>query len=650
MGFETDVVEKIIEKKKEKNPFKWIFITVGVLFVLFVIYLSSSFALAYQYKDRVMPHVRINGVEVGGLTKQQSNNIIEGMYKKTYDDGFSFEFKGERKTIENKDQGLFELNTENMVEKSYNIGRKNHWIINALKLPWFYVFNQKVELDYKLDKKLFKNLLETEFASLATPPENTKVIIKSSDNETNEVEIEFTEATGGESIDFFQGIENVEFEISNFSNNVIGLNSQNREPDITRAIAEAKVEELNELYKLNGITLTYGKDWKIDWEDYIHMVELQIDEENQIITGINKELLSGHIESIAQEIDEEAVNAKLQIIDNRVTEFNASKDGKELDKEESYRLINESISKDKNNEIELVVSITEPEVKMEDVNDLGIKEKIGEGISDFSRSPSNRRHNIGIGAASLHGVLLAPGEEFSLIKTLGDIDGASGYLQELVIKGGETKPEYGGGLCQVGTTIFRAALDSGLNITQRRNNSYRVSYYEPAGTDATIYDPWPDFRFVNDTAKHVIIQTKLWGSNLAFEIWGTDDGREVEFEGQKKVTRMKDLIPKIFNITVPGPAKEIETEELEPGEKKRMEYAHNGADTVFYQTIKYADGEEKKETWTSHYVPWQAVFMVGIDPEQKEKEAQEELLKQESEGEVEGEEESGGEEAVGDEE
>jgi hypothetical protein len=79
------------------------------------------------------------------------------------------------------------------------------------------------------------------------------------------------------------------------------------------------------------------------------------------------------------------------------------------------------------------------------------------GTSNFKGSPVNRRHNIAVGAASVNGTLIAPGEEFSLLKTLGDIDAAAGYKPELVIKGGKTLPEFGGGLCQIGTTAFRAA-------------------------------------------------------------------------------------------------------------------------------------------------------------------------------------------------
>ncbi|MBT5502657.1 hypothetical protein HOK15_00425 [Candidatus Falkowbacteria bacterium] len=116
-----------------------------------------------------------------------------------------------------------------------------------------------------------------------------------------------------------------------------------------------------------------------------------------------------------------------------------------------------------------------------------------------------------------------------------------------------------------------------------------------------------------------------------FEIWGTKDGRKVSFEGQTNVANVRYLKPTIFNITKPGPAKEIETTDLEPGEKKRTEHAHNGADTVFYHYITKPGQETEKITYSSHYVAWQEVFLVGVDPEAKEKEAQDIIEEQEAE-------------------
>ncbi|HLC63987.1 MAG TPA: VanW family protein, partial [Patescibacteria group bacterium] len=179
----------------------------------------------------------------------------------------------------------------------------------------------------------------------------------------------------------------------------------------------------------------------------------------------------------------------------------------------------------------------------------------------------------------------------------------TGYLPELVIKGDETIPEYGGGLCQIGTTVFRAALASGLPIVERRNHSYRVVYYEPAGKDATIYDPKPDFKSTNDTSQNILIQTRIEGDNLYFDFWGTADGRIAE---QSDST--------IYNIKPPGETINIETDKLAPGEKQCTESAHAGADAYFDYKVTYPDGTVQEERFTSHYIPWPAKCLVGKQP------------------------------------
>jgi len=226
------------------------------------------------------------------------------------------------------------------------------------------------------------------------------------------------------------------------------------------------------------------------------------------------------------------------------------------------------------------------------------------GSSNFAGSPQNRRHNIRVGSEILHGLFISPDQEFSLVQALGDIDKDSGFLPELVIKGDRTVPEYGGGLCQIGTTMFRLALNAGLPITERASHSYRVSYYEPAGLDATIYNPRPDFRFVNDTGRHLLLQTKVDGNDLIFEFYGTDDGREVRGDG-----------PKIYNIVPPGEPQFIETDELEPGKKRKIESAHAGAEAKYVNTIIFPNKITRKDVWISRYQPWPEVWLVGKEAE-----------------------------------
>lgn len=153
------------------------------------------------------------------------------------------------------------------------------------------------------------------------------------------------------------------------------------------------------------------------------------------------------------------------------------------------------------------------------------------GESNFARSPKNRIHNIQVGTARFNGLVVMPREEFSFNTYLGAVDEENGYLPELVIKENVTTPEFGGGICQVSTTAFRAAMESGLKITYRRNHSYPVSYYGPPGYDATVYQPSPDFRFQNDMETPILLKTSVMGSKVKFEVWGTNDGRTVKING-----------------------------------------------------------------------------------------------------------------------
>ena len=184
-----------------------------------------------------------------------------------------------------------------------------------------------------------------------------------------------------------------------------------------------------------------------------------------------------------------------------------------------------------------------------------------------------------------------------------EVNEKTGYFQELVIKGNKTIPEYGGGLCQIGTTLFRAALASGLPITSRQNHSYRVVYYEPAGTDAAVYIPNPDVRFINNTNNYILIQVRIQKNLIYFDFWGTKDGRIAST-----------TTPVVYNIVKPTPTKTIETTDLAPGVKKCTEHAHNGADAYFDYTVTYADNSTNtpiQKRFKSHYIPWQEVCLIG---------------------------------------
>lgn len=257
--------------------------------------------------------------------------------------------------------------------------------------------------------------------------------------------------------------------------------------------------------------------------------------------SLNTDLIGKFLDDLARQTDKDPESAKLQVENGKVSVFSLSQNGRRLNKEKSLQIILDYFKNNSaNNFIGLAYEEIKPEISIDAIDNLGITSLIGEGRSNFSGSPKNRIFNIKVAISRFNGVLIKPGEEFSFVSTLGPVDGEHGYLPELVIKKDKTEPEFGGGICQVSTTAFRAAIYSGLEITARRNHAYPVRYYNPQGMDATVYVPRPDLRFINNTPGYILIQTKIEGTELVFDFFGTNDGRKTDIIGPKITQRNPD--------------------------------------------------------------------------------------------------------------
>lgn len=302
----------------------------------------------------------------------------------------------------------------------------------------------------------------------------------------------------------------------------------------TKTITAAVKEYRPILEKYNSADFTLSADGKkipVDRADVKKWLELYIrsysGKEDMRISSAN---MLEYLESLAPHLNIEPINAQFKYDGNRAQIFRPSNRGRKLDTNQSLTLISSALIENKAS-ASLVFETIEPDITLEKINDLGIETLLGRGESDYGKSPASRIHNIKIGMAKFNGVILKPGEEFSFNNLLGAIEEKEGYQAELVIKGGLLVKEYGGGLCQVSTTVFRAAILAGLPITERKPHSFPVQYYNPQGFDSTIYPGVVDLKFINDTSAHILIQTKVAGSKLTVEIYGSDDGRKIKMEG-----------------------------------------------------------------------------------------------------------------------
>ncbi len=596
------------EDKKSVKKFKGVLFTVAIVFLLLAFVIGAVSIYQNVHQEKIYTTVSVGDVKLAKMSIEEASEVLQTSFRQTYKDGFTFYYGDQEVTILNNyeviqgvERSILEVDFEKTAQNAFWVGRSGKIFVDLKDQLLTFLGAKKIKPEIKFDKEYLKQQLIENFQQFEDRAESAKIEVKITSEKDRQAELRIIDEKDGVAFDYDNFINQLAELINKFNNEKISMELKAEAPQIRAFETEQALAKADEIIKnIDSLTFKYeDNSWQAKWSEYALWLALD-KKDNAVGLTFDQDLFYKFLEQIEDDVNIPAKNARFEIVEGKVSEFQVSENGIAINRDKTYEKLVDNFFNFHSTELEIVVEEELPEVTSENINDMGVRELIGVGESNFAGSPANRRHNIRVGSNVLHGLLIEPGEEFSLTKTLGHIDASTGYLAELVIKGNKTIPEYGGGLCQVGTTMFRAAINTGLPVTERKPHSYRVSYYEPAGFDATIYDPSPDVKFINDTGHYVLIQTYINGNILRFEFWGTDDGREVDV-----------TYPTIFNITYPGPTKEIVSEDLEPGQRRCTERAHNGADAVFYRTITTASGDVNEETWSSTYRPWQAVCLVG---------------------------------------
>jgi len=589
-------------------------ISISILSILAIFLITLFLIWQNNYRNRIYPGIKIGDLDLGGKTMSEANDLIAARSNEITNKGLVFNYYDRQETLAattvsfDSDLSYSSLSFSNneMLMNAYGEEKGRgfgNFILNYLKSN-----KQKtIATAYTINENSVHKFLSETFADLNIEAVNAYFSIS---EDSGQKHATVNQEKIGKEINYEEALMDIKESLNNFQDVNVSIHTQSSYPTVRQDDLNKLTAMAEEIAESGSITLQSPTDttststqfWLIKPEQIITWVKEE-KQNDKLVLVLNQEKIIEYLQkNISPEFDKDPILPRFEIKDDKVTSWQIGKNGYRIDLVATAATIKEKFSSDKKN----ITIVTEevPADSLTSSNDFKIKEIIGTGHSRFSGSPANRRHNIKVGADTLHGLLIKPGEDFSLMKTLGNIDASSGYRTELVIRDNKTVPEYGGGLCQIGTTMFRTALASGLPITERRNHSYRVSYYEPAGTDATIYDPSPDFRFLNDTGNYILIQARIKGDDLYFDFWGVKDGRTATT-----------TYPVIYNIVKPEPTKIIETTDLAPGEKKCTESAHNGADAYFDYTVVYPEGATTtplhERRFNSHYTPWQAVCLVG---------------------------------------
>ncbi|MGG7143013.1 VanW family protein [Clostridium nigeriense] len=345
-------------------------------------------------------------------------------------------------------------------------------------------------------------------------------------------------------------------------------------------ILELSYSELNLTYNIEDIAteaLAYGKDEGLFAKKSLikgkNATNLNAD------ISFDEESLVAFEDKVLEEFNIEPKNAGIVINSGDIT-VTPEVSGKTIDKEELHNKLIESINGDPSDEVELNFDLVEQEAKIKTEDLKKITGVISSYSSKYSNTGDGRVKNMEIAASTINGTIVMPGEEFSYNALIGDTTPEKGYEKANTYVGNEIVPDYGGGICQVSTTLYRAVMRANIRSTERTNHSLTVSYSEP-GLDATVANPYLDYKFVNTYDFPIYIQGYVSGGVVNFSIYGN-----VEAMGNKTYELVNEILEK-YDPEV----KYEEDSTMEEGTEKVVSYGMPGYKAKSYQ-VTYENGVE----------------------------------------------------------
>ena len=569
----------------------------------------ALFGLQMTLSERIVPGVSIGEVDIGGLTQPQAAAALAEQYGALETVVYTFRDGDRSWTATAAELGL-SVPAEALVERAYAIGHSDDarsslrqqaeaWLSGAA-LPLSFIFDESKALGY-LRELADEIKRERQDAALTLDGINVAV---SPGLSGRELDVEAT-------LDLLSRLllaRTGETEIA-----LVIDESPPREWNLREAAAQVKTALSSPLQLIgslpNGDLLA---PWILTREQILAGLSVTLSgagAERRYDVSVDLSAFASYLTTLSPNLSKPAAEGRFDFdpATGQLNPISPASEGRRLDVAETIRRLEAAVFDPVNRRVVMYFETLHPRYPAGiSGTELGITELVAEATTYYWGSWQNRRSNIALGAGKLHGIIIAPGEEFSFNQHLGDISPEAGYLEGSVILGGATVTGIGGGICQVSTTMFRAAFSGGYAITERNSHGYRVGYYEYAGAgpglDAAIWQPDVDLRFQNNSPHHLLIESSFLGAQdaLQFRIYSTPHWRTVV------------EAPIIRDIVSAPPDEYIEADDLAPGQIRQIDYSADGADVLVYRNVYDTAGSlVKRDQLFTHYLPWQAVFEVA---------------------------------------
>lgn len=490
-------------EKKER-----IKVVIWIVFLVCFLFFSLIFSLASVNYTKIHKNVYIQNVNVSGLSQEEAKEKLNKIYESKKLNQINLKHNDFEMQISYDQLGITK-DVDSAVNTAYSVGRTGNILTNNYRIFFCTFFKKKIKIGINVDDTSINN------------------VISDVESKLPDVTLESSYYIEDDKLIIKKGKDGVLVNKDKLKSEII----KNIE-DFTKETAEIEIP-------------TYDK--KADEID-IEKIANEIKKDPQD-AYISKDPLEVHIEEngveLAISLDEAKELIKKSYEDNKSVENNNveaenSTNSKDTNSSSENETTEVSTNSEENDEIVIPLKITKPNVTVESLGNEAFANKLATYTTNYDSSNTNRNNNLVLAAKKLNDTIVKPGEEFSYNKTIGQRTIASGFKEAGAYAGGQVVLDVGGGICQLSSTLYNAALLTNLEITERHNHYFLTSYV-PAGRDATVSWGSVDFKFKNNRKYPIKIVSKARDGVVEVSIYGIkqDDDKTVIIDS--KVTS---VIPK----------------------------------------------------------------------------------------------------------
>lgn len=577
----------------------------AIIALVFVVVLVG-FRLVYG--GRVYPAISVAGVSVGGMKHDSAAEALDARVGDLNHHSVAFTFNGQTLTPSLSDLGV-SIDTNRSLDEAFGYGREDQAVQRLQVARQLLRGDHQVPLYATLDQSQLNAWFDATDRQIGLVPHDAYLSIQGT-------EVSVVPEVEGTVVDRAAATQQIMSAVTSLTPVNGALPVRARVPRVRAAdLDTVKAQAQAALAKSVEVRLD-TQSWTLKPEDLAPFLVQGNDPAQtgaaaaslRVDTGALSQWLST---TFAAQVYAKPTNAVLGW-NNGPVALQASVDGRALKPETFAGLVAESML-GQHERVDVPTDPIKAQVNSSNLASLDLTTKLGHGDSTYVGSDWGRATNIGVGTNLLNGTLVAPGANFSFNHAIGAITPEKGYVPAHVIKAEAIGQDYGGGICQVSTTMFRAALMAGMPITDWTPHSQRISFYEPdgwgPGYDATIFQPaddpmsGTDFGFSNPTNGWLLIEAIADGSYISINIYGPDTGWQVNVSDAVR----SDPIP-------PAGDSEVVDGTLSSGCVVQTQSPLDGLDVSFERQVLDKNGSVISDrTFNTHFLANGNVWVVSPD-------------------------------------